>query len=338
MRQKISFLILGILLGALLTTVCVGVKAIMPTNSQNSVKTLKLAHGLDTKHPVHIAMLEFKRLVEKMSEGKLSIDIYSGGVLGGETQCIEQLRNGSLDMTKASSAQIANFVPRINLLTLPYLYKNSTHYWKVLDSKIGASFFKDLDKFGVIGLCYYDAGARSFYTSKKKITSPEDLTGMKIRVMNSRTDIEMMKLFSASPTPISAGETYTSLAQGLVDGAENNLPTYLTSAHYEVCKFFTLDQHTRIPDVLLISETSWAKLSDNERKILSEAAKKSSLFQRDIWAKSENESRDVLAKKGVIFTEVDQSKFRDKANKIYDSFSPEDLKIIEQIRKLGNDE
>ncbi len=333
MRQKISFLIIGILIGALLCTLCVGTNAVFPNESSSAKKTLKLAHGLDTKHPVHIAMLELKKIVEEMSGGSLSLNVYAGGVLGNEIQCLEQLRNGSLDMTKASSAQIASFAPQTALLALPYLYENKTHYWKVLDSEIGKDFLKKLNTFGLVGLCYYDAGARSFYTSKKKVTSPEDLKGMKIRVMNSRTDMEMIKCFDASPTPVSAGETYTSLAQGLVDGAENNLPTYFTSAHYEVSKYFTFDEHTRIPDILLIGESTWKSLTDKEREILREATRKSSLFQREIWAKSEEDAKEKLKGKGVVFTDVDKSKFREMAKKIYESYSGEDAEILKKIKE-----
>ncbi len=338
MRQKLSFLTIGILIGALLCTLCVGVNAVFPMEGVGAKKTLKLAHGLDTKHPVHIAMLELKKMVEEMSGGSLSLNVYAGGVLGSETQCLEQLRNGSLDMTKASSAQIASFAPRTSLLALPYLYENRKHYWKVLDSEIGKNFLKELNKFGLKGLCYYDAGSRCFYTSKKKITSPKDLKGMKIRVMNSRMDMEMIKCFEASPTPVSAGETYTSLAQGLVDGAENNLPTYYTSAHYEVSRYFTFDEHTRIPDILLINELTWKNLTDKERKILREAAKKSSLFQREIWAKSEAEAKEKLAKKGVLFTTVDKSKFREITKKIYEYYSGEDAEILKKIKEKKSDE
>ncbi len=331
MKEKLSFLMLGVLVGMLATTFIVGFNAVFGGTSQNSKKVLKLAHGLDASHPVHKAMLYMKDEVEKMSSGKLSLDIYSGGVLGSEPQCIEQLNNGSLDMTKASTAQLGTFVPRMYLLTLAYLYRDSNHYWNVLNSNIGKSFFSYLKNAGFIGLCYYDAGSRCFYTSKKKISSSEDLKGMKIRVMNSRTDMEMVSCFGASPTPISSGETYTALAQGLVDGAENNLPTYLTSAHYEICKYFIFDEHTRIPDVLIISEKTWSTLSEKEREILKKASEKSSRFQRELWAKSEKEAVDILKEKGVEFINVDKSNFRKITEKIFSKYTGEDAEIIKQI-------
>ena len=273
------------------------------------MKVLKLAHGLDVKHPVHMAMERMKESVEKLSGGAMTIDIYPGGSLGDEAKCLEQIKNGSLDITKASSAQVGMFVPEVRALTLPYIYRDRDHYWRVLDGEIGGRIFSKIRPRGFVGLCYYDAGARSFYTSKRPIKTPEDLRGMKIRVMNSRPDMDMMSAFGASPTPISAGETYTALSQGIVDGAENNPPTYLTGGHWEVAKYFSLDEHTRIPDMLIMSSNTWHSLTQKERDILVKAARESSVYQRKIWAAKTEEALVELKKRGVQVHTPDESAF-----------------------------
>ena len=333
MNQKASYFTLGFLIGGLCATLALSCWIHSGGNSHR--KVLKLAHGLETTHPVHIGMEFMKKRLEELSGGKLSVDIYSGGALGSEIKCLEQLKNGSLDMTKASCAQIGTFVPQMHALCMPYVFRDSGHYWRVLDSDLGRNFLGFMRMDGLMGLCFYDAGARCFYTSKKQIHSPEDLRGMKIRVMNSRADMDMISAFGASPTPISAGETYTALAQGIVDGAENNLPTYYTSAHFEVAKNCTIDEHTSIPDVLIIGERSWNSLPENERKMLAQAADESSRFQRELWREKTGEAKKALLGKGVNFIEVDKSEFRKVAESIYRHYDGTDIGgLIKKIRGI----
>lgn len=319
MKDRASFFTIGVFCGALIAAVTF---ATLPKKSggDSFVRTLKLAHNLETTHPVHAGLEFFKKRVEELSGGKLTMDIYSGSSLGSEPKCIEQLKNGSLDMTKASSAQLGMFEPRLNALTLPYVFRDRAHYWSVLDSDLGEKFLRFLHEQGMIGLCFFDAGSRSFYTTKKKIFSPDDLAGLKIRVMNSRVDLEMIKAFGASPTPISSGETYTALSQGVVDGAENNPPTYLLGGQFEVAKFFTLDEHTSIPDILVIGEQAWKSLSKEEQDVMRRAAKEASVFQRKLWSKREAEALQQLKDKGVEIINVDKKKFAERVQPLIDTF------------------
>jgi len=316
MRDKTSFFILGLLAGILSAAVFF---ASMQRGGGAQKKTLKLAHGLESTHPVHLAMERMKARVEELSGGALSIDIYPGGPLGDEIKCIEQLKNGSLDMTKASTASIGMFSPEIETLNLPYLFENEAHYWKVLNSPIGEKFLNLMQNSGLVGLCYYDAGARSFYTVKKEINTPEDLDGLKIRVMNSKIAIETVAALGAAPTPISSGELYTALSQGIVDGAENNFPTFKSSANGEICKFFTVDEHTRTPDVLLIGKSTWDKLSPAEREILKKAAAESSIYQRGLWKKMTEDAIAHSQKIGVKIIYPDKAAFAKKTQKIYEA-------------------
>lgn len=272
---------------------------------------LKLGHALDVGHPVHEAIEHMRQRLETLSSGEMTIDIYPGAVLGSETQCIEQLQNGSLSMTKTSAAVIENFVPEMAVFGLPYVFRDERHFWAVLDGEIGSRLLQEGESKFIRGLCYYDSGSRNFY-SKQPIRTPDDLAGRKLRVMNSATAIEMVEAFGASPTPIAWGELYSSLAQGIVDGAENNLPTFSSNKHYEVCKHFTLDGHTRIPDVLLVGTKTWNRLTPQQQAWLTEAAEDSATVQRDLWANATKEAREKAESEGVTVHEVDVAAFAGK--------------------------
>lgn len=335
MKEKTSFFTLGILTGIFVASIIFAYVQHSKTSTGTNVKVLKLAHNLESTHPVHLGLEYMKKHVEKLSNGKMSIDIYSGGSLGSEPKCIEQLKNGSLDMTKASSAQLGMFEQRLHALTLPYIFRNHEHYWKVLNSNLGEKFLGFLSEQKMIGLCFFDAGSRSFYTSKKPIRTPDDIKGLKIRVMNSQVDMETIKAFGGSPTPVSSGETYTAISQGVVDGAENNPPTYLLGGHCEVAKFFTLDEHTSIPDVLVIGERTWKSLSKDEREILQKASKLASVYQRKLWQERELDAIKTLKKKGVEIIIPDKSKFAQKANEVYKLFKGTEIeKLANEIKSI----
>jgi tripartite ATP-independent transporter DctP family solute receptor len=286
------------------------------------VKALKLAHGLDTTHPVHKAMVYMAERVREKSQGRLCIDIYPSEQLGSEKECIEQLQIGALSMTKTSSSPLESFIPKVKVLGLPYLFRDSKHYWKVLLGPIGRELLAagQAPPVYLKGLCFYDAGARSFYTRTKLVQTPMDLKGMKIRVQKSEMAIKMIEAMGGSPTPIDWGELYTSLQQGVVDGAENNPPSFYTSMHYEICKYYILDEHTRPPDVLLISTIVWNKLSPEFQRILQESADESVAYQRKLWAEKEKENLKAVEEAGVTIIHPDKAPFREAAKSLWQQF------------------
>jgi tripartite ATP-independent transporter DctP family solute receptor len=247
--------------------------------------------------------------LEELSGGAVAIDIYPSAVLGSEVECLEQVQNGSLDMTKVSAAVMENFVPEMTVFGLPYLFRGSDHYWQVLDGPLGAALLEKGEPKRLRGLCYYDSGSRNFYTRSKPIRRPEDLEGLKIRVMNSATAIAMVKAMGGAPTPIPWGELYSALAQGTVDGAENNPPSFTSNRHYEVCRHFTLDGHTRIPDILLIGTQTWSRLSPQVRAWVQQAADDSSEFQRELWGRETARSLELAKAEGVTIYDVDLAPF-----------------------------
>ncbi len=272
---------------------------------------LTLAHSLDPGHTVHKAMELMGERLAEYSGGRLRIAIYPGGQLGSERETVELLQIGSIAMTKVSASPLEGFVPAMKVFSLPYLFRDRGHQLRVLDSSIGRQLLDSLDVARLHGLGYYDAGARSFYTRDRAVRSPGDLEGMKIRVMKSPTAVRMVSALGGSPTPISLGEIYTALQQGVVDGAENNVPTYYRMRHYEAAPFFSLDEHTFVPDVLLLSKRAWDRLDEQERGWLVQAADDSVRHQRTLWEQEVRDSLAALESAGVEVVYPDKAPFRE---------------------------
>jgi len=309
--------------------------SLMACGKEKDVTVIKLGHGLDISHSVHQAMVFMADRLKEKSNGTVLIDIYPNQQLGSERECLELLQIGSLGMTKVSTAVLENFVPSLKVFGLPYLFRDSEHRFKVLEGELGERFLDASLGQRLKGLTYYDSGTRNFY-SKIPIETPEDLEGLKIRVQESITAMNLVKSFGGSPTPIAWGELYTALQQGIVDGAENNLPSFYLSRHYEVCKYLVMDEHTAIPDELLISTLVWNKLSLKEQKWLKEAAMESSEYQKGIWSKSELDALEEIQKAGVKVITPDKDLFREKVQPMYKEFSQdtEMKKTIEAIQAV----
>lgn len=300
----------------------------------DDTKTIRLGHGLDVSHSVHKAMVKMGEDLAQLSDGKLKLEIYPSQQLGTERQCLELLQIGSLDMTKVSVGVLENFAPKMKVLGLPFLFRDREHSFTVLDGPIGQQLLIEGEQYWLKGLGYYDAGSRSFYTKDKPVNTPEDLAGQKIRVMESVTAMDMVSDLGGSPTPISWGELYTALQQGVVDGAENNPPSFYLSRHYEVAKYYTLDEHTVLPDVLLAGTYLWDKLTSEEQGWLKQAVETSVVYQRKLWLEAENEALEAVQKAGVQIIRPDKTLFSDKIKDSFDKYKedPEFYKLIQDIQ------
>ena len=295
---------------------------------------LKLAHGLDVTHPVHKAMVFMAERVRAKSGGSMQVEVFPSEQLGSEKECIEALQLGYLAMTKTSSAPMEGFITQMKVFGVPYLFRDSEHLWKVLNGPIGRQLLLAGESKRLRGLCYYDAGARSFY-AKKPIERPADLAGMKIRVQKSIMSMKMVEAMGGSPTPIDWGELYTSLDQGVVDGAENNPPSFRTSRHYEVCEYYSLDEHTCLPDILVISTKVWRRLTDEQQGILQEAADESVEYQRKIWAEAEEKDLKTVQDEGVTIIRPDKGPFRESVRPIWKEFEGTEIgELIESIQEV----
>ena len=299
----------------------------------SDTKFLKLAHGLEVAHPVHKGMEFMAQRVAEKSEGKLQIEIYPAQQLGTDRQALELLQIGSLAMSKTSGAVMENFAPKIKVLSLPYIFKGREHAYRVQDSKVGKDLLLESEQYWLRGLGYVDAGQRSFYTKDRPINTPKDLEGLKIRVQESVTAMNLVRALGGSPTPISWGELYTALQQGVVDGAENNPPSFYSSRHYEVCKYYSLNEHTAVPDILVIGTVAWNRLSPQEQTWLQEASDEAVVFQRKLWVEAEQEALEAVQAAGVTIIRPDKSTFMAKTKGLLEKYK-DDKDMFELIQKI----
>lgn len=296
-------------------------------------KLLYFAHSLPTTHPVHKGILDMQRFLEEKSGGKLRIKVFPDGQLGTEREVLELLQIGSVAITKVSAASMSNFAPEYRIMGIPYLFRDGEHLFKVLEGEVGQELLESGTEFLLRGLCFYDAGSRSFYTKRKPVKSPDDLKGLKIRVMNDQMSVDMVNTLGASATPMAYGELYTALQQNVVDGAENNIPSFVTSNHYEVCKYYSFDQHTMVPDVVVIGTKFWDTLTDEEKQWLQSAATESVARQKQYWKETVEENMKVLKEAQVEFHYPDKESFALKSSEVLERVM-EDPKLAEYINKI----
>ncbi|MBU2926677.1 TRAP transporter substrate-binding protein [Winogradskyella psychrotolerans] len=316
--------------------VLIFIVSLQSCKEEKATKTLYLAHNMPQTHSVHKGILEFQKALRLKSDGKLDVKIFPDGQLGSEREVLELLQIGSVAITKVSAATLSNFVPEYHVFGIPYLFENKQHQFDILEGDVGKSILEKGSQFWLRGLCYYDAGSRNFYTTKKAIRTPEDLKGLKIRVMNNQMAINMINSMGGSATPLAFGELYTAMQQGVVDGAENNAPSFVSSNHYEVSKYYTIDEHASIPDVLLIGTKFWDKLSQQEKQWVQEAADVSAQAQKVFWNASVEESMAVAKAAGVEVIIPEKSLFQERSKLVLENFMkdhPEMRSIVNNIQK-----
>ena len=293
-------------------------------SSEDSIE-LRLAHVLDSTHPVHLGMAFMGNRLEELSDGTISVKIYPSGQLGNERESVELLQLGTLDMAKTASSVIENFVPAMGVYSLPYLFEDQDHLWETLQGDVGQEILLQGLPYRIRGLCYYDAGFRSFYIHDKRVETPDDLEGLKIRVMRSNLSIQTINLLGANATPMAYGELYTALQQGVVDGAENNPPNFYGSKHFEQARYYTLDEHAAPPDVLLIGTHTWNKLSPLQKQWLTQAVEESVAFQRELWKEASQEALRAVAEDGVTVVRPDKRPFQEAVLPLYESLEGSEL-------------
>ena len=273
--------------------------------------------------------------VKEKSEGRICIEVFPSSQLGEEKDTIEQTQFGVIDMVRASFGTFNDIVPETQLFSLPYLFRSEDHMHKVMDGPIGEELGQAFEGKDLVALAYYDGGARSFYNSQKPIQSIDDLQGMKFRVMQNDVFVDMMSALGANATPMPYGEVYSAIQTGVIDGAENNFPSYDSSGHAEVAKYFTLDQHLMVPELVAMSKTSWDKLSPEDQAILREAARNSATVQRQLWADQEAASEQKVIDAGAeVVKEIDKQPFIDAMGPVYEKYvtTPEAQDLVKRIQ------
>lgn len=294
--------------------------ALTPLAAASAQTVLRSADIHPDGYPTVEAVKYMGELVKQRTNGRLDIQVFNNAALGSEKDTIEQTRFGVIDMNRVNTAPFNNLVPQTQVLGMPFLFRSVDHMHQVVDGPIGDEILAAFEPHGLVGLAFYDSGARSFYTTKKPIKQLSDLKGQKIRVQQSDLWIAMMKAFGANATPMPFGEVYSSLETGVVDGAENNWPSYESSRHFEVAKNYTLTEHSLAPEALVISKVSWDKLSPEDQKIVRQAAKDSVVKMRELWSAREKASEAKVRAAGVNVITVDKKPFVDAMKPVYDTF------------------
>src|SRR5580704_16434276 len=288
-------------------------------------------------YPTVQALRYMGRLIEENSGGRLKIRVFHSRQLGEEKETIEQTRAGAIDLNRTNVALIGTFVPAMNVLAMPFLFRSIEHLQKVLDGPIGNEILASFEPYGFVGLTFYDSGARSIYNSKKPIYTLADLKGLRIRIQQSELMAQMIRALGAQPVELPYGQVETGLATGLVDGAENNWPSFVTTGHYKFARNYTLTEHTMSPEVLIMSLRAWQSLSDADKVIFRDAARESNRFMREQWTALETQSARVARQAGVtIVSDFDRKPFEAAMAKI-DAQSAADPVIgpmIDRIRQV----
>jgi len=253
--------------------------------------------------------------------------------LGQEKETIEMTQAGTIAFNRINASPLVSFSPAMGVYSMPYLFRDEDHLWKVLDGPIGKGLLKGMESSNLVGLAYYDSGARSFYTKGKPIKTLADMKGMKIRVQQSKIFVDLVNTLGGSATPMNYGEIYSGLQTGIIDGAENNPPSLWTSKHYEVAKYYSLDEHSMVPEVLLISKKVWDGLSPADQKLIAQAAQDSVAEQRKLWNELVQKSMNELKAKGTVFLKPDKAPFQKAVQPVYAKY-PEYKELISQIQAV----
>src|ERR1700754_4357211 len=288
-------------------------------------------------YPTVQALRFMSSMIAERSGGRDQIRVFHSRQLGEEKETIAQTRAGAIDLNRTNGAMIGNFVPAMNVLAMPFLFRSIEHLQKVLDGPIGNEILNSFEPYGFVGLAFYDSGARSIYNSVRPIRTLADIKGLRLRVQQSQLMSDMVRALGAEPVELPYGQVITGLATRLIDGAENNWPSFVTTDHYKFAGYYTLTEHTMSPEVLVMSQKAWTSLSPDERRIFRESALRSSQFMREKWRDLEQRSRRQAEAAGVtIVTDFDRKPFENAMAGIYAKAQrdPAAAKLIERIRKV----
>lgn len=287
-------------------------------------------------YPNGVALESFADMVAERTEGRIEPEVYHNAVLGDQPDAIEQLRNGGIDFANFNMGPMGEIVPATNVLSLPFLFTDLDNMHEVMDGEIGDRFAAALEEAGIVALSWFDSGARSFYNTERPIATPADMDGLKFRVMNNDLYVQMVDQLGGNATPMAYGEVYQSLRTGVIDGAENNWPSFDTSNHYEVAGYYSNTNHLILPECICIAAETWENTSEEDKEIVRQAAIEAADQQRQLWQESSEESRQKVLDAGVEVNEVeDPAAFQEAMQPIYDQFiqnNPDLQSYITDIR------
>jgi tripartite ATP-independent transporter DctP family solute receptor len=295
--------------------------------------TLRAADNQPADYPTVQGLMFMADYLAAASDGRIQMEVFSGGQLGDERSTIEQVQLGVIDIVRTSTSPVGEFYAPMGVYSLPFIFRSESHFWKVVQGPIGKELLDGLEQAGMVGLAYYDSGSRNFYTTQRPIRSVEDLRGLRIRTQQSQVVLDMMETLGADAVPMAFGEVYSALQTGVIDGAENNFPSYgpFGVRHYEVAPYFTLNAHARVPEVVMISKATWDRLSPEDQALVREAALASVPVQAALWRDLVERSRQAVVEAGVEIIEVDIQAFQDAMAPLYEKYAPQFGDLLERI-------
>ena len=291
-------------------------------------------------YPTVQAVRHMGEVLREQTDGRLDIRIYAGGQLGSERDTLEITSFGGLDMNRVNLAPLNSIEPMTVIPSLPFLFSSTEHMRQSLDGAPGDVILNSLVPHNLVGLCFYDSGERSFYNTRQAIRTPDDMRGMKIRVQNSDLYVAMIRALGADATPMPLGEVYQSLVQGVIDGAENNWPSYESGRHFEAAPYYSLTRHVMAPEILVMSLSRWRKLTEADQELVVNAAKSSVPFMRELWDARVAGARERLLDAGIQANEVDNlSDFQGLMEPVWENFivTPEQEELVNQIQSIGSE-
>lgn len=296
---------------------------------------LTYADNQPAGYPTTQGAERFAQLVQERTGGRVVIQVHSDAEYGTEQEIWEQLALGGVDFARLSLAIAADDLPKLNVLQLPYLYRDAAHMWRVLDGALGEDFLQEFTRRELVGLSWYDAGARSFY-AKQPIRSLNDLAGTTVRVQDSQIVLDMMKLLGSQPVTFAYSDVYSAFQTGKIDAAENNWPAYYRMDHYKVAPYYTVDEHSRVPEVQLASGRTWAQLPEEYQTILRQCARESAQYERQLWTEEEARARQSVMAAGcreITLSEEELEAFRTLVQPLYARYCGEELELVEAIQQ-----
>ena len=298
---------------------------------------LRYAYASNSQ-PVIDSMVEFGRLVEEKTDGQVTVEYFPDGQLGSETELIELTQTGGIDFTKVSGSALEGFSKDYSIFSVPYLFDSEEHFFNVMENKaITDEIYNSTEELGFVGITYYDSGQRSFYMTDGPVNSLADLKGKKIRVMQSETAIKMVELLGASPVPMGSSEVYTSLQSNLINGAENNEFVLYTAGHGGVAKYYSYDEHTRVPDIVIMNSEVKERLTDEQYEAVLAAAKESTEFEKAVFKDAVEEEKAIATKEyGVVYNDLDTAEFLAAVQPLHEQFKNDKnySELYQEIRSL----
>lgn len=296
---------------------------------------LTYAENQPEGYPTVLGAQRFAELVRERTDGKVVIQVKCGGVYGSEQEVLEQLAFGGIDFARVSLAELSDEIPKLNVLQLPFLYEDAEHMWRILDGQIGEEFLTIFAEAGLVGLSWYDAGARCFYTDTRPIRSPSDMAGLTVRVQDSQLVMDMVELLGAEPVTFAYSDVSYAFEMEKIDAAENNWPAYEITEHYRLAKYYTTDQHSRVPEIQLAGMRTWEKLPESYRQIIAQCAAESALYQRELWKEQESQYRAAAIEGGAVeiqLTPQELALFRQTVEPLYEQYCADFMDIVEKIQ------